>query len=185
MKDEFEKYGFKFIRANEDNIELIRNWRNSDFIRYKMINQNIITREEQINWFKNLDKVNNHYYIAQNAESLEYVGVVYLKILKNNIGEPGSYLIREDLENTATSTIIQFAFSDYSFDSLGVDILSPKVNKDNTKAFKLNMEACKLVVEKSTEDIHYFEISKKEYFENKKINKLKTFLTKKLSYDKR
>jgi RimJ/RimL family protein N-acetyltransferase len=178
MHEEFEKYGFKFIRANEENIELIRNWRNSDFVRLNMLNQNHITFEEQINWFKNLDKDNNYFYIAQNSANLEYVGVAYVKLIGNKIGEPGFYLVKEGFENTSVSIIIQFAFLDFAFKTLGLDVLSTNIKKDNINAYKFNLAFCKLMQEKSSEDIYNFEISKENYFGNKKINKLKTFLIK-------
>jgi RimJ/RimL family protein N-acetyltransferase len=178
MHDEFEKYGFKFTRANEGNIELIRNWRNSEFVSSNMLSQSHISFEEQVNWFKNLDKDNNYYYIAQNSTSLEYIGVAYVKLIGNNVGEPGFYLVKEEFENTSVSIIIQFAFLDFTFNTLGLELLPTKIKKDNINAYKFNLAFCKLIQEKSTEDIYYFEISKENYFNNKKINKLKIFLTK-------
>jgi hypothetical protein len=52
-------------RLKEKDIELIRQWRNSDTIRKNMLYQEIITPEKQLKWFHSINNFNNFYFIVE------------------------------------------------------------------------------------------------------------------------
>jgi UDP-4-amino-4,6-dideoxy-N-acetyl-beta-L-altrosamine N-acetyltransferase len=57
------KYGVTLKRLREEDIELVRNWRNSENIRNKMEYREYITPEMQQKWFKEIDTTDNFFYI--------------------------------------------------------------------------------------------------------------------------
>ena len=61
----FFKYGITLERLKEEDIELVRQWRNSDPVRLNMNFREIITPEQQRKWFNSINNVNFHYVIIQ------------------------------------------------------------------------------------------------------------------------
>ena len=57
------KYGIDLIRLAEEDIELVRKWRNSPQIRQYMEYREDITFEMQKTWFDSINNVNNFYFI--------------------------------------------------------------------------------------------------------------------------
>lgn len=75
------------ISLKEEDIQLIRTWRNQDNVRSKFINQDIITEEAQKNWFKK--------YILKPDD---YVFVIIEKCTQKKIGMCALYNFIEDEE---------------------------------------------------------------------------------------
>ena len=61
----FFKYGITLERLREEDIELVRQWRNSDPVRLNMKYQELITPEKQREWFNSINNVNFHYVMIQ------------------------------------------------------------------------------------------------------------------------
>ena len=57
------KYGVKLTRLTLDDIELVREKRNSDTIREKMVYQEQVSKQQQLEWFRSIDNVNNIYLL--------------------------------------------------------------------------------------------------------------------------
>lgn len=58
-----EKYGIELRRITINDIELLRQWRNSTAIQPYMNYRHYITPEMQEQWFRSIDNINNFYYI--------------------------------------------------------------------------------------------------------------------------
>ena len=54
------KYGISLERLTEEDIELVRQHRNSEFIRKRMFYQKMITEEEQKKWFQSINNDFNY-----------------------------------------------------------------------------------------------------------------------------
>ena len=67
-------YGIELHRLQESDIETVRNWRNADYIRDQMQYKEIISQEQQLEWFKKVNTVNNNYMLIK-AEG-ESIGVI-------------------------------------------------------------------------------------------------------------
>ena len=178
MYDQFEVYGVKFIRVKEEHLEQVRTWRNSDFVRSRMLYQEIITPEMQLKWFHTVNNEANYYFIA------EYMGkpaaVINVKDIKDKIGEPGIYLVEEDWQNTSVASLISVAFGEFLFGMLKLEKLYLHVRKDNEEALKFNLWAgYKIIDGKSGADFYYLELDKAAVDNNARTNKLKKFLNKK------
>jgi RimJ/RimL family protein N-acetyltransferase len=60
---EFAKYGIRLIRLKENDIELVRHWRNSPQIQQYMEYREHITPKMQREWFRSVNNFNNFYFI--------------------------------------------------------------------------------------------------------------------------
>lgn len=63
-----KQYGVTYKRVQESDIELIRYWRNRDFIRNTMQFQEYITPFMQKEWFKKINNPFNYYFIVEYEE---------------------------------------------------------------------------------------------------------------------
>ena len=61
----FRKYGITLTRLREDDIELVRKWRNSPGIQQYMEYREFITEEMQKKWFESINNLQNFYFIIE------------------------------------------------------------------------------------------------------------------------
>jgi len=64
-----EKYGIRLRSLNEEDLEIVRTARNSEYIRSRMMYQNIISPEQQWAWYQSLDPKCDVYMV------IEYSGI--------------------------------------------------------------------------------------------------------------
>src|SRR5215469_8031030 len=105
--DRIEKYGLTLIRLKEEHLEMVRKWRNSDYVRNKMIFREYITPEMQLEWFRKINNDSNYYFIVEYQN--KQVGLVNIKDIADGVGESGFFLAKqvyEDTEITAIQSII-------------------------------------------------------------------------------
>lgn len=65
---------FELRRVTEDDLELLRTWRNKPEINSYMFNREYITPEMQHAWYSNLDQMKNWYFIF--SDSVKDIGVI-------------------------------------------------------------------------------------------------------------
>ena len=168
------KYNIDLIRVDETHLELLRGWRNSDFVSSKMIFSEHITSEMQKKWFESINNDQNYYFLA--VYNNQKVGVMHVKNIENNAGEAGIYLASADYENTDVVARMVLCFNDFIFDELKLDYIYSQVKIDNFKAISSSIaQGCVKDEEKSTNEIVSFILKPENY--RKKTNKIKQILT--------
>lgn len=173
MLRRIEKYGLSLIRFTEGDIETVRVWRNSPYVRTKMIFQEEITRDMQEAWFSTVNNSENFYFIVEYNN--EQVGVANIKNIDNGKAEPGFYLVNEKYEDTEIAALVSVALGDFGFNSLDIHTFYIHVLKNNSKALKYNLFlGYDIIAEKSTSKIAYMELTREIY--NKKIKRIKSYL---------
>jgi UDP-4-amino-4,6-dideoxy-N-acetyl-beta-L-altrosamine N-acetyltransferase len=169
-----EKYGIILRRITPEDLEQVRDWRNSDYIRSQMIFTDYITEQMQIKWFETVNNDQNYYFIAKYKN--DDVGVIHIKNIINNIGEGGIYLTNSKFENTDIFTRMVLCFNDYIFNVLKIDIMYSHVKCNNPKALSTSKaQGCVENKEKSTTEVVYFELNKVNY--DKKTIRFKKILS--------
>lgn len=169
-----EKYGIILRRITQDDLELVRTWRNSDYVRSKMIYTDYITEQMQKGWFESVNNYQNYYCIANYNK--EDVGVMHIKNIIKNIGEGGIFLNDSKFENSDVFTRMTLCFNDFVFDFLKIKIIYSHVKRDNFKALSTSKaQGCIENIEKSTMDVVYFELNKVNY--EKKTIRFKKILS--------
>lgn len=136
----FFKYGITLERLKEEDIELVRQWRNSDPVRMNMNYQQIITPEQQREWFNSINNVNFHYVIIQYRG--EKIGVLNDKNIdwEALTSETGIFIGRPEFYHTFVPKLVSIAGIETLFYNLGWKKQYAHVLLSNTNAVKYNLE---------------------------------------------
>lgn len=131
------KYNIRFTRLKEEDIELVRQWRNHSSIKKYMVYREHITAEMQKEWFASVDNNENLYFI------IEYKGRKIGLINGKDINwddksmETGIFIWNKYYRKTHIPTLCTLIFAE-----LGVAIwdLKPRATilKNNERALKYN-----------------------------------------------
>ena len=167
-------YGLNLIKLNESNFKKVLNWRNSDHVREKMLYTKSISELEHINWFNNLDKELNYYFII-NLEDKKDIGVCHIKNIVNGSGEAGIYVHDLNYQNSDVGFRSMIALYEFCFDDLGLNNIFATVKRDNEKAVSFNK---KFGYELDNEFDSYYTLKlKRDEFVNK-VSKFKKIFNK-------
>jgi len=151
-------------RISKKDNELLRTWRNSEFISNKMFFQKKISKEMQTEWFESLSSENDFYFLIQYQQ--ENIGLINLKNIdwKQKEGEAGLYIAIEKYRNSPLAIYASMAFLTYFFEEKGLDNIFAKVRKDHLSTIQYNKDLGFIALEKELYSLtreKYFEITKK------------------------
>lgn len=130
--------GLTLERLKERDIELVREWRNSDAIRKNMLYQEIITPEQQLDWFKSINNFNNFYFIL--IYKGRRVGIFNVKDVdwEERSGEAGIFMKERDLSALLIPVVGILAINELINSVFGIKKLYAKVRKENKAMLRLN-----------------------------------------------
>ena len=130
--------GLVVERLKEKDIELVREWRNSDATRKNMLYQKVITKEEQVKWFHSINNFNNFYFILEYKD--RKVGLVNIKNInwEERTGEAGIFMNERDLSALLIPIIGTIAINELLNSVFGLEKLYAKIRKENKSAQRLN-----------------------------------------------
>lgn len=136
--DCLEGYGVTLKRLTKDKIELVRKWRNDPKISRYMEYREIISPEEQLNWYNRINNSFNFYYliVVENDE----IGLINIKDVNydEGIGEPGIFIWDDRFLNSDISFRSAFVLTDFAFDILRLKKMVAHVLSDNKRAIQYN-----------------------------------------------
>ncbi len=146
------KFGITLRTVQKSDLEIIRDWRNSDSVRLNMRYQKFISAEDQAEWFSALDPNNNVYFV------IEYrgiaVGVCNLKEIdwKSSQGEGGIFIGVQKYLGTSVPVRAILLASLFFCDLLHIDRINISIVAGNVTAVKFNA-MLGAVVSKSSDGI--------------------------------
>ncbi len=164
------KYGIELHRVTHDDIELIRQMRNRDDIRSKMLDQRLITPEQQEKWFQSINNSENLYFVIFHNNTK--IGLVYGKNInhENKTAEGGIFIWDQSYLGTGIPAKASILMMELSFEVAGMEKIYAKVNELNSLAINYNKSLGYVEIEKGKLMI----LSKDSY--KKRILKLKRYL---------
>ena len=136
----FFKYGITLERLKMEDIELVRQWRNSDPVRMNMNYREIITPEMQLDWFNSINNENFHYVVIQ------YQGVKIGLLNDKNIdwdkleSETGIFIGRPEFYHTFVPYLVSIAGIETLFYFVGWKKQYAHILKSNTNAINYNLQ---------------------------------------------
>lgn len=136
----FFKYGIVLERLREEDIELVRQWRNADPVRLNMKYQEIITPEQQQQWFGSINNLQFNYLM------IHYQGLKIGLLNDKNIdwdsrtSESGIFLGRTEFYNTFVPYLVSVAGIETTFYFLGWKKQFAHILRSNTNAVKFNLQ---------------------------------------------
>lgn len=121
-----------------DDIQLLRYWRNLDHIRNRMVSTDYIARDGQRNWFNQLDKDSQRYYIfsfgSQDVGSVNITKIDYDK----QTFEAGVFCGNTEFRNHWINVWACIKAYDYAFFELDLQKSFATILSNNETALKLN-----------------------------------------------
>ena len=173
---QIKKYGVVLERLELADIELVREWRNSDLVRPFMHYQGVISSQMQINWFNSLNPSTNLYFII--IKDGIKIGLINLKDIKHNLktAEAGIFIGVGDFLNTNIPVLATIALMEFAFEILGLESLKAKMATANTKVIEFNRNLGYIREEYQTDnDFHYYQV-KPHNFNNAILRMKETLL---------
>jgi RimJ/RimL family protein N-acetyltransferase len=132
------KYGIELHRLTHEDIEMIRQARNRDDIRSKMLDQRLISPEQQEQWFKSIDNRFNYYFIIHYQG--KKIGMIHGKNVDYQAHETegGTMIWETDLLLTSIPARASILMMEASFSLILMDRVFAHTRPDNPKAMQYN-----------------------------------------------
>ena len=129
-----KQYGIALKSITENDLELVRNWRNYNSVVKHMFFQHNISQEEQQEWYRKLDKKHNLYFIYNEQ------GVIHLKNINwtKKEAEAGIFTIYQGNSTKNMAAII--TLMDFAFNVLTLNQLLAKVKKSSSENITMNIQ---------------------------------------------
>lgn len=163
----------------EGDLDKLRQWRNSDYVREKMVSTSLITAEQQAAWFQKIshDPSQMHWIIEYKGRPVGStnvkVPVIRETVVSARVLEPGLYIGEPDYQGNILAFAPTLAMYDYCFSHFSVTEFSAAVKPDNDAALKYNRQ---LGYEISGQDDFVRLRLQKEAYERQTVT-LKSFLS--------
>lgn len=141
-----ENYQVRLRPITAQDLELLRQWRNSDFVRKKMLSTALISEEQQQAWFKKMvtDTSQMHWLIEYRDTPIGAVNVKVTRcrdiVTTAQTLEPGLYIGEPKYQGNIVAFAPSLALYDYCFSVLGTKALHAAVKGDNEAALKYNQQ---------------------------------------------
>ena len=145
-------HGITLVQLENKHLEIMRLWRNSSFVRVNMLNPKVISSEEHLNWFTNLDTNKNFHFIIENKN--KWLGSCSIKLIDNNSAEGGIFMAEDDKSASLLPVKAICILYDWAFGILGVDCIEAKIIQKNKRAINFN-KGLGFKVKKIEHDIVY------------------------------
>jgi RimJ/RimL family protein N-acetyltransferase len=136
----FFKYGITLERLIEEDIELVRQWRNSDPVRLNMKYQDIITPPQQQQWFKSINNLRFNYLMIHYQG--EKIGLLNDKNIdwESRSSESGIFFGRTEFYNTFVPYLVSIAGIECTFYLLGWEKQYAHILRSNVNAVRFNLQ---------------------------------------------
>lgn len=133
-----QRYGLVLETMREEHLEMIRLWRNQDYIRSRMQFQKVLSSQDQLQWFHGLDSQSNLYWVILNADYP--IGLVHIKNMDGESGEAGVFVGEPSFLETAQPMLAILVMMEVAFYLVGLKRLRAKIHHENYKAIRFNKD---------------------------------------------
>jgi RimJ/RimL family protein N-acetyltransferase len=136
----FGKYGIILERLKEEDIEIVRQWRNSDPVRLNMNYQDIITPEQQRQWYKSINNLQFNYMMIHYQG--KKIGILNDKNIdwEAKSSESGIFLGRTEYYSTFVPYMVSVAGIESTFYLLGWKKQYAHILRSNINAIRFNLQ---------------------------------------------
>lgn len=132
------QYGIRLIRLQEEDIELVRNWRNQHEIASKMEYREYITAEDQKKWFRTINNKYNYYFLI--IYKNKKVGLINAKNYdpSRGFGEGGIFIGEQTFVDSFAAVYSTLCLLNFIFFKLHLKQSNARILRNNLKAIQYN-----------------------------------------------
>jgi RimJ/RimL family protein N-acetyltransferase len=166
-----KRYGIGLDSLNNDHLEMVRLWRNQEFVRCNMQFKELISREQQEAWFENLDKERNLYWVIRTHEYP--IGLIHIKNIdwRGPEGEAGIFVGEPSYLSMPQPMLAILFMMELAFEALEFTKLKAKIRSGNTQAIEFNQKLGYQLLPGQPEGFQYYVVNQQEF--NKATSKLR------------
>lgn len=138
MQKSYTAYKMTLRPIEIADLDKLRKWRNSDEIRNFMLDQSVISKQQQFDWFSSLDRKVDEIHFSVDYKG-NFVGYANVKQLRDiNKLNTGLYIGDAQYRGTFLAQCLGLALLDYCFNVLNVDRVFAQVLEENNAALRYN-----------------------------------------------
>lgn len=158
-----QRYGVTLETLKPDHLEMVRLWRNQDFVRNNMQFQEELSREDQEKWYATLDMNQNLYWIIR-AHAYP-IGLIQIKDvdLQNSSGEAGIFVGEPSYLEMPQPMLAILFMMELAFFALELKKLRAKIRTGNQHAISFNQKLGYKLLPDQHEEFQYYEVSEGEF----------------------
>jgi len=170
-------YNIELQRLRKEDIEMVRNWRNSTHISQHMEYKEYITPSMQEKWFQSIDNIHNNFFIIiTKGEKIGLINGSQIDWEKKETLNGGIFIWNENYWATLIPLLSSILLTDISF-LIGMERTFVKIMRTNTNAIQFNKQlGYELLNDQETIENQKYVLTKKNYFQ--KTNKFRKTLQK-------
>jgi RimJ/RimL family protein N-acetyltransferase len=159
------RYGIVLEALNTDHLEMVRLWRNQEFVRCNMEFKDLLSREDQEKWFSSLDRGRNLYWIIRTHDYP--IGLIHIKNLDDGLteGEAGIFIGEPSYLDMPQSMLAILFMMEMAFLGLGLKQLKAKIRSGNEHAISFNRKLGYEVVPNQPEGFQYYAVNKERFMQ--------------------
>ena len=134
-----EQFDIRLIRLAEEDLELVRSWRNAAHVREQMIYKEFITEEMQKSWFQTVNNAFNYYFVIEFEG--KKVGLINAKDYNPEIGfgEGGIFIGEQAYEHSFAAVYASLCLLNFVYYVLGtIQTSRIRILKSNARAIQYN-----------------------------------------------
>jgi RimJ/RimL family protein N-acetyltransferase len=160
-----EGYGIQLSTLEEKDIELVRRWRNSNKVRDAMLYQELISKEQQEQWFHGLDSRQLYLLIREGEQK---IGLISIKNIcwEERRGEAGIFIGEESYYGQSLAIFAILLLMDVCFQQFSFNSLSAKVKQGQLANLEMNRELGYRLLQEDSK-AYYLEVSKEDYLKSR------------------
>ncbi|MCA3894951.1 GNAT family N-acetyltransferase [Vibrio vulnificus] len=166
------EHGVTLTPLDESHLEMLRKWRNSEFVRRFMLYQEDISENQQREWFARLKGSQKFYFIITD-EAGEY-GCCNVNLETDESGvccaEGGIFSAEEWKLNSLTPIKAICSIYNWAFTSCGVAYIKARIRNDNKRAIRFN-HGLGFKVDHVTDGVTYATLTKSSFEERYSVMK--------------
>lgn len=131
-------YGISLVPLSLESIETVRMWRNQTQVSQFMEYQKIISKEEQLDWYKKNLNSNSEYYVINKDN--HQIGMIHLNQINiaEKSAEAGLFIGNNSFNGTGITLGASILLLNHAFTTLQLDTVFAKVKNNNGNAIKYN-----------------------------------------------
>lgn len=129
----------ELIGIEESDLEMIRSWRNSEEVSRYMYSSDLITEEQQKNWYRKVqsDKTCRYWMIVYEGEKVGVASVNEINLIQENCSWT-FYLKAQAVRGAGIGSKVEFHILRYVFEELKMHKLRGEIFEFNDKVIKLH-----------------------------------------------
>lgn len=160
-----ERYGIVLESLGHDHLEMVRLWRNQDFVRTNMQFKELLSRSDQERWFNSLDQSKNLYWVIRYNDYP--IGLIHIKNidLEEAKGEAGIFIGEPSYLEMPQPMLAILLMMELGFSVLKLKTLLAKIKSGNFHAIRFNERLGYQLIPGQPEGFQYYQVNEGRFQE--------------------